>query len=87
MYTQNHGNCNTATVVKSFPNKDSILQMKKMNNSCTEETRSDIPQVKRKSDTIPYNILLLFGALLCTSEESEISCEMFLMISGIILSL
>ncbi len=90
MYTQNFSRTQDEIFIKSFPNKDSILQMEALQNKATSTT--DNKKIHRQNSNnilknMPYEIILLFGALLCIPQTEEINSDIFLLISGILLSL
>ena len=89
MYTQSYKTNNNKTNIVSFPNKDSIMQMKALserNESGKENDYAKANDSIKTSDNTYFDTILLLGALLGIS-DSEISAGVFPLIAGIILSL
>ena len=89
MYTQNSQSTKSKSGVISFPNTESIMQMRAISIKEDEKTISVDKETKTNTEKAEdsANYLLLFGLILSFTDTYKINSDILPLIAGIILSM
>ena len=85
MYTQSFNTKTNENNIVTFPNKDSIFQMNALKAKC--ETKKHENEKTNQISCTTWDNLLLFGVLMSITDDENIMSTLFILISGILLSM